>query len=571
MAQRGEHPPDQVAVLRALLALTPPYGLAGALRLADLGPGVWPVLARGVASGIELVPAGELASLRLAGPAGVEVDVRRDADGDLLVAPVVRGTGAPVDGSRVALLGVEPHGVVTLEPAGDEPVTWAAELRALDSTPSAFTRALASRGPVRVPARAEALFVDSYLPDLGRATAVGSSDGSVGLPAPLPPVLALLLAWRGPGAVEVRWAWQRGRGEDAPRQALDDPPAVGRSGRADARRVSEDLSEHVRADPVAERLVGAPAEQPPVRTLRGDDVLALVADVLPALAEHPDVVVVDAGTRPEHRASDAVPEIRFEVEDDERGGHQEGEPDGAGRATRARRSTGPVTEDALTDWLDLRVGVEVDGEEVPLPLVLAALTRRDDRLILPSGLHVATDHPAFARLAEAVAGADLVRGADALKVQRALDEAAGAAGGAGDQGDGGDAAGSRLRVSRHDLATWAELGEAGQLEGRAADWAAAARGLRDLTELPALDPGLLATELRPYQVEGARWLAMLWQHGVGGVLADDMGLGKTLQTIAHLAIEKESGRLAPARARRRPDQPRAATGSARSRGSRPTW
>jgi len=28
-----------------------------------------------------------------------------------------------------------------------------------------------------------------------------------------------------------------------------------------------------------------------------------------------------------------------------------------------------------------------------------------------------------------------------------------------------------------------------------------------------------------------------------GFLADDMGLGKTLQTIAHILIEKEQGRL----------------------------
>ena len=35
----------------------------------------------------------------------------------------------------------------------------------------------------------------------------------------------------------------------------------------------------------------------------------------------------------------------------------------------------------------------------------------------------------------------------------------------------------------------------------------------------------------------------LREHEAGGVLADDMGLGKTLQTIAHLASEKEARRL----------------------------
>ncbi len=54
--------------------------------------------------------------------------------------------------------------------------------------------------------------------------------------------------------------------------------------------------------------------------------------------------------------------------------------------------------------------------------------------------------------------------------------------------------------------------------------------------------GLKAT-LRSYQHEGLEWLQHLRACEVGGILADDMGLGKTLQTIAHLAAEKESGRL----------------------------
>jgi superfamily II DNA or RNA helicase len=54
--------------------------------------------------------------------------------------------------------------------------------------------------------------------------------------------------------------------------------------------------------------------------------------------------------------------------------------------------------------------------------------------------------------------------------------------------------------------------------------------------------GLKAT-LRPYQLEGLGWLQHLRRNEVGGVLADDMGLGKTLQTIAHLALEKEQGRM----------------------------
>ncbi|MEO0813575.1 MAG: SNF2-related protein, partial [Myxococcota bacterium] len=54
--------------------------------------------------------------------------------------------------------------------------------------------------------------------------------------------------------------------------------------------------------------------------------------------------------------------------------------------------------------------------------------------------------------------------------------------------------------------------------------------------------GLQAT-LREYQIEGVAWMQHLREQGLGGLMADDMGLGKTIQTIAHLLLEKESGRM----------------------------
>lgn len=44
--------------------------------------------------------------------------------------------------------------------------------------------------------------------------------------------------------------------------------------------------------------------------------------------------------------------------------------------------------------------------------------------------------------------------------------------------------------------------------------------------------GPLFQQLRPYQREGAQWLAMRAVHNQGGLLADEMGLGKTLQALA---------------------------------------
>jgi len=56
-------------------------------------------------------------------------------------------------------------------------------------------------------------------------------------------------------------------------------------------------------------------------------------------------------------------------------------------------------------------------------------------------------------------------------------------------------------------------------------------------------PKSLKAELRPYQLEGLSWLEFLREFGLGGILADDMGLGKTVQTLAHIAREKEENRL----------------------------
>ncbi len=74
------------------------------------------------------------------------------------------------------------------------------------------------------------------------------------------------------------------------------------------------------------------------------------------------------------------------------------------------------------------------------------------------------------------------------------------------------------------------------------------RGLADklkdfqqVTTVP-VPTGLKAT-LRTYQHQGLNWLQFLREYQLNGILADDMGLGKTIQTLAHLLIEKEQGRL----------------------------
>ncbi|MDP2309217.1 MAG: SNF2-related protein [Pseudomonadota bacterium] len=74
-----------------------------------------------------------------------------------------------------------------------------------------------------------------------------------------------------------------------------------------------------------------------------------------------------------------------------------------------------------------------------------------------------------------------------------------------------------------------------------ASWRALVAGVQTAGEwLPAVPPTLQA-ELRPYQLDGFRWMARLASWGAGGVLADDMGLGKTVQSLALLVARAESG------------------------------
>ena len=112
----------------------------------------------------------------------------------------------------------------------------------------------------------------------------------------------------------------------------------------------------------------------------------------------------------------------------------------------------------------------------------------------------------------------------------------------------GDFQGHSLRLSRLEtLRVGAALFDNQQAETR---WKGADKlretvsQLAGRSDLPDIDaPPNLKAALRPYQLEGLRWLQFLRSHRLGGILADDMGLGKTLQTLAHILTEKNAGRL----------------------------
>ncbi len=68
--------------------------------------------------------------------------------------------------------------------------------------------------------------------------------------------------------------------------------------------------------------------------------------------------------------------------------------------------------------------------------------------------------------------------------------------------------------------------------------------LRDFSGIANVDVSKgFNAELRDYQQQGLNWLQFLREYEFNGILADDMGLGKTIQTLAHLLIEKQSGRM----------------------------
>ena len=103
---------------------------------------------------------------------------------------------------------------------------------------------------------------------------------------------------------------------------------------------------------------------------------------------------------------------------------------------------------------------------------------------------------------------------------------------------------------------------------QAKEWKRHVAGLRGLQNLePVAVPSTLHADLRPYQQEGFGWLAAMYDHGLGGILADDMGLGKTVQTLALICHARQRhGNASPFWWSRRPVCCR--TGSPRLSGSR---
>ena len=102
-----------------------------------------------------------------------------------------------------------------------------------------------------------------------------------------------------------------------------------------------------------------------------------------------------------------------------------------------------------------------------------------------------------------------------------------------------------LKLSRYQSVQIGDLLNDPSLRWRGADeLRELSQKLQDFSGIKAVTPpeGFNAT-LRSYQIQGLSWLQFLREYGFSGILADDMGLGKTVQTLAHILLEKQSGRM----------------------------
>ncbi|MDD5030768.1 MAG: DEAD/DEAH box helicase, partial [Rhodoferax sp.] len=192
-------------------------------------------------------------------------------------------------------------------------------------------------------------------------------------------------------------------------------------------------------------------------------------------------------------------------------------------------------DEASSPWFDLSLGIEINGVRhnilpmLPGLIASAANSPRDETTGLP-------DLPPFLYL-PAPAGGFIRVPSDNLKPWLgALLELV------GDRDH--DFSGDSLKLSRMDaMRTAASLGEGAVWDGaqHLREMVQRLSGRAELPEVPL--PASVKATLRRYQQQGVNWLQFLREYGLAGILADDMGLGKTLQTLAHIQIEKDAGRL----------------------------
>lgn len=182
-------------------------------------------------------------------------------------------------------------------------------------------------------------------------------------------------------------------------------------------------------------------------------------------------------------------------------------------------------------WLDIDIGVEIEGEQVSLVQVASKII----------------EHPAFTLDDDASDGGQdqpsiMVALPDGRPLRLSPRQARTILAPVLDWIDGGAPAAKKIKVSRASLVAKAvtdgQLPEQLRWPG-AEQIRAAAEALRHggIEEVPVRPEGFVG-ELRSYQQEGVAWLGNLERVGLGGILADDMGLGKTVQLLASILMSR---------------------------------
>jgi superfamily II DNA or RNA helicase len=456
---------------------------------------LWPLLDEAAALGLRLVRGHNLGQLDGYRTAELCLDLTRaDQSGPLVITPQIRVDGDPAAITVITFIGADGHGLVYADRAetrrsGDRARCRFRLARTARPVPPQLQQMALAGQRVEIPAVELARFQETYYPRLATAATVISSDDAFTPPQITGPALLLHADYTGRHDLELSCAWAYQVGESrlrVPPQA----PAAGAPYRdvAAEQAIVASLGLQpgrfglLRTDPVSDE--PQPSLAPQVR-LRGLDTMRFSTGVLPRLADHPDVTVEITGDPADYR--EAGDSLSISVSADE------------------------VPEDP--DWFDLGITITVAGREVPFADVFVALSRGEPYLLLSDGAYFSLQKPELRAMAR------LIEEARALH----------------------DAPGDGLKISRFQAGFWAELTELGLVGRQAQRWRQQVNGLLSAQALAAPGtPRSLHAELRPYQREGFGWLAFLWQHQLGGILADDMGLGKTLQALALICQAREA-------------------------------
>jgi superfamily II DNA or RNA helicase len=478
---------EKVQVLKELLALSrmgqPRWSSAYREEIVWLesldSRRLWDLLEQAQDLGVPLVRSGrgtQPVTLH-ATAARFAIDVSRSSTG-LRLAARVDLDGTPVPLATSLLIGAPAHGIAWWDRPEAPGLTARLSMAPLASPVERAQRGLLGTAPVTVPAADEARFLRDFLPVLRRRVTVSSSDGSVEMPAAASAFLVLRVASGIGHRILLRWT----RGSVGPGEALWSSRVRTRDRAAEdaiaeaARRVVTVLPELVERTPFGERLASE-------CRLDGMAAVRFVSETLPRLQEVPGLVVERVGDLPDYREAEERPVV-----------HLGGRASGDG------------------DWFDLSLAVTVGGEDVPYADLFVALAEERTHLVLPSGTYFPLDVPELQQLAALIAEA------------RALRE----------PGEDG------IRLSRFQATMWDDLRQLGVVSAQAGEWETSVRALADADERVEREaPSGLQATLRPYQLQGFNWLASLYRHRLGGVLADDMGLGKTLQALALMAHTRE--------------------------------